>query len=148
MFGRSFVGVVALFLGSKSGRIELRTGLGHATAMPLATVYTSVQAPADKSAALLGKLSSALATALSKPEAYVMTRLAPDAPMTFGGSAAPSCAVEIKSIGGLTTRTTKTLSEVVCTLVHEALGVPKDRIYVVCTDVPAHMWGFNGSTFG
>jgi phenylpyruvate tautomerase len=116
--------------------------------MPLATVFTSVQAPAEKSAALLGKLSSALATALSKPEAYVMTRLAPGAPMTFGGSPDPCCAVEIKSIGGLTTRTTKSLSEVVCTLVHEALGVPKERIYVVCTDVPAHMWGFNGSTFG
>ena len=116
--------------------------------MPLATVYTSAKAPAEKAEALLRKLSSALATELSKPESYVMTRLAPPAAMTFGGSPDPSCAVEIKSIGGLTTRTTKRLSEVVCTLVNEALGIPKARIYVVCTDVPPHMWGFDGSTFG
>src|SRR5579859_5303017 len=116
--------------------------------MPLATVYTSTEAPAEKAAALLGKLSSTLATELSKPEAYVMTRLAPPSPMTFGGSSDPSSAIEIKSIGGLTARTTKRLSEVVCTLVSEALGIPKSRIYVVCADVPAHMCGFDGSTFG
>jgi hypothetical protein len=77
-----------------------------------------------------------------------MTSLAAATPMTFGGSPDPCCAVEIKSIGGLTPPTSKKLTEVACALVNEAFSIPKDRIFVICTDVPAHLWGLNGSTLG
>jgi hypothetical protein len=116
--------------------------------MPLLTVYTSAPLlPDDKAQALLKKLSSAATEILAKPESYFMTCLV-RAPMTFGGSTEPACAVEVKSIGGLAGDRVKRLSETVCRLVHEGTGVAMDRIFLVCSDVPAALWGFNGSTFG
>jgi phenylpyruvate tautomerase PptA (4-oxalocrotonate tautomerase family) len=38
------------------------------------------------------------------------------------------------------------LSEAVSNAVCEILGVPTNRIYVVLDDVPAQMWGCDGST--
>jgi phenylpyruvate tautomerase PptA (4-oxalocrotonate tautomerase family) len=117
--------------------------------MPLLTVHTSApELPEDKAQAFLRKLSSAVAEILGKPERYMMTCLAPRSSMTFGDSADPACAVEVKSIGALSGDKPKRLTEAVCRLVQEHLRVPKDRVYVVCTDVPASLWGHDGSTFG
>jgi phenylpyruvate tautomerase PptA (4-oxalocrotonate tautomerase family) len=117
--------------------------------MPLLTVYTSAPPIADDNAqALLKKLSSAATDILGKPERYFMTCLVARVPMTFGGTTEPSCAVEVKSIGALSGDRVKRLSEAVCRLVHEGTGVAKDRIYLVCADVPAALWGFDGTTFG
>jgi phenylpyruvate tautomerase len=117
--------------------------------MPLITVTTSAEPPAEeKAAALLRDLSSTAARLLGKPEAYVMTCLAPRSRMTFAGAFAPCCLVEIKSIGGLGGDRPTRLTDAVCTLVRDALGVPTDRVYVVFADVAATMWGFDGQTFG
>jgi phenylpyruvate tautomerase PptA (4-oxalocrotonate tautomerase family) len=117
--------------------------------MPLVTVYTSAEARAEeKSATLLRDLSSTTARLLGKPESYVMTCLVPRTSMTFAGSPEPSCLVEIKSIGALGGDSTKRLTEAVCKLVRDALGVPTNRTYVVFMDVPAPLWGFDGKTFG
>jgi phenylpyruvate tautomerase PptA (4-oxalocrotonate tautomerase family) len=117
--------------------------------MPLVTVYTSAESPAEgQGKALLSALSEAVARILGKPEKYVMTCLVPRTAMTFGGSFEPACSVEIKSIGGLTPDRSARLSEAVCELLPKALGISRDRVYVVCEDVPAHLWGWNGATFG
>jgi phenylpyruvate tautomerase len=87
--------------------------------MPLVTVYTSVEPPADEKLNRLRRdLSSTTARLIGKSESYVMTCLVPSAHLTFGGSFDPSCLVEVKSIGGLG------------------------------GDVPAHLWGFDGATIG
>ena len=117
--------------------------------MPLLIVHTSAPAlPEDQASAFLRELSSSAAEILGKPEKYMMTRLAPRSPMTFAGSPAPSCAVEVSSIGGLTGDRPKRLSAAVCALVEKHLRMPKDRVYIVFADVPANLWGFDGSTFG
>jgi phenylpyruvate tautomerase len=117
--------------------------------MPLLTVYTSAPTlPEEKAQALLRKLSSTAAEILGKPERYMMTRLAPRAPMTFGGTADPACSVDVRSIGALGGDKPKRLTEAVCALVQEHLGVPRDRTYVVFTDVPASLWGYDGSMLG
>lgn len=117
--------------------------------MPVATLYTSAEIPSPPERdALLRDVSSALARLLGKPEAYVMTCLAPRSTMTFAGSTDPACLVEVKSIGALTPQSTARLSEALCKRIHEGLGVPTNRIYAVFTDVSAHLWGFDGSTFG
>ena len=77
-----------------------------------------------------------------------MTYFAPRSLMTFAGSPDPACYVEITSIGGITRENASLLTQAACKAVHGALGVPTDRIYVVLHDVPAHLWGFDGSTFG
>jgi phenylpyruvate tautomerase PptA (4-oxalocrotonate tautomerase family) len=40
------------------------------------------------------------------------------------------------------------LSQQVCKLLNDSLGVPEDRVYLNFTDVEASNWGWNGSTFG
>jgi phenylpyruvate tautomerase PptA (4-oxalocrotonate tautomerase family) len=117
--------------------------------MPLLTVHTSApELPEEKAQAFLRKLSSTAAEILGKPERYMMTCLAPRSPMTFGGTADPACSVDVRSIGALGGDKPKRLSEAVCALVQEHLRVPKDRTFVVCADVPASLWGHDGSTFG
>jgi phenylpyruvate tautomerase PptA (4-oxalocrotonate tautomerase family) len=117
--------------------------------MPLVTVFSSAEAPPeDKARALLTGLSAAIARVLGKPEKYVMTCLLPRTSMTFGGSFEPACCVAVRSIGALTKESAARLSAATCKLIHDTLGVPTDRVYVVCDDVPATLWGWDGSTFG
>jgi len=116
--------------------------------MPLITISTSAEPlPPEKTDALLKELSALLAKRFGKPERYVMTSLAPRARMTFGGSAAPACYVEIKNIGAISPETSSALSADVCARLSAALGVPPDRIYIEMANVEAHLWGWNGDTF-
>jgi phenylpyruvate tautomerase PptA (4-oxalocrotonate tautomerase family) len=117
--------------------------------MPLVTVYTSAPPPAEPSAqALLRKLSSAIVDILGKPEAYAMTCLVQRSQMMFAGSFDPACLVDVRSIGSLAGDKPKQMTEAVCRFIQEELRVPKDRTFVVFTDVPARLWGFDGSTIG
>lgn len=115
--------------------------------MPLISVKTSCSTGAAE-AALLRELSAELAQLLGKPERYVMTLLEGDVPMTFAGDPAPSAYVEVKSIGALEGERTRQVSALVCELVERHLAIPADRTYIGFEDVPARLWGWNGSTFG
>jgi phenylpyruvate tautomerase PptA (4-oxalocrotonate tautomerase family) len=97
--------------------------------------------------ALLRELSALLARELRKPESYVMTCLESPARMTFGGTDAPTCYVEIKNVGTLTPETTARLSATVTERLSSAFGVSGDRIYIEFADARPHMWGHDGATF-
>ena len=56
--------------------------------------------------------------------------------------------MDIRSIGGLTDEVNRKLSQQVCKLLNDSLGIPPDRVYLNFTDVEAGNWGWNGSTFG
>jgi phenylpyruvate tautomerase len=98
------------------------------TAMPLITVQTSIVPPDDSQAALLKQLSSTLAQQFQKPETYVMTALTPGIAMTFGGTSAPSCYVEVKNIGTLTPDQTRFLSREICQQIKAHLAIDPARI--------------------
>ena len=115
--------------------------------MPLINIQASVPAVADSNS-LLQELSSKLAELLGKPEKYVMTSLQCGVPMTFSGNTEPTCYVEVKSIGALDGSRTQEVSELVCSHIEQNLGIPADRTYIGFEDVPARLWGWNGSTFG
>jgi phenylpyruvate tautomerase len=116
--------------------------------MPLLKIVSSKSpADADSRQALLRRLSSTLARELQKPEAYVMTCLVPDASLTFAGTDAPACYVELKSIGSFSEQETARLSELLCRLLSEELGVAPDRIYVEFANPAGYLWGFDGETF-
>ena len=115
--------------------------------MPLINIQASVPAVADANS-LLQELSSKLAELLGKPEKYVMTSLQCGVPMTFSGNTEPTCYVEVKSIGALDGSLTQEVSELVCGHIEQNLGIPADRTYIGFEDVPARLWGWNGSTFG
>ena len=116
--------------------------------MPLIKVQTNVSNVSESDAqALLNALSSLLAEALGKSEAYVMTVLEPTTTMTFGGTPEPASYMEIKNIGTMTNEQTHKISEAACKLAHEHLGVSPDRTYLEFNDAQRHLWGWNGKTF-
>jgi phenylpyruvate tautomerase PptA (4-oxalocrotonate tautomerase family) len=117
--------------------------------MPLINVFSSAELPApDKINVLLAELSSLMARRFGKPERYVMAALIPRPRMIFAGSAAPACFVEIKNVGEIAPDLSRAISADVCGRLSAALGVAPDRIYLELADVPGHLWGWNGDTFG
>jgi phenylpyruvate tautomerase PptA (4-oxalocrotonate tautomerase family) len=48
----------------------------------------------------------------------------------------------------LSSEVNRQLSQKLCRLLHESLGVPESRIYLNFTEVAASNWGWKGATFG
>ncbi len=115
--------------------------------MPLLKLETSVALSEEKRKALLASLSKALAGATGKPEQYVMVT-ANQAAMLMSGKPGDAAFVDIRSIGGLTSEVNRKLSQQVCKLLNDSLGIDPDRIYLNFADVQAGNWGWNASTFG
>lgn len=117
--------------------------------MPLIKVLSSVSSPEQaKVEKLLTTLSAKLAKHLGKPESYVMTAFESDIPMSFAGTFAPTCYVEIKSVGSMNASQTKSMSQDFCQTLSQLLDIPTNRIYIEFADAKGYMWGWNGSTFG
>ena len=115
--------------------------------MPLLKLETTVVISEDKRKALLASLSKMVAETIGKPEQYVMVSIT-QAAMLMSGKAGEAAFVDIRSIGGLTDDVNRKLSQQICKLLHDSLGIPPDRVYLNFTDVDAGNWGWNGSTFG
>jgi len=115
--------------------------------MPLLKLETTVALSEEKRKALLASLSKTVAEAIGKPEQYVMVA-AGQAVMLMAGTAGEAAFVDIRSIGGLTSQVNQRLSQRICKLLSDSLGLRQDRIYLNFTDVEAGNWGWNGSTFG
>jgi len=115
--------------------------------MPLLKFETTVVLSEDKQQALLASLSKTVAEAIGKPEQYVMVASS-QAAMQMSGSSGDAAFVDVRSIGGLTGVVNRKLSQKVCQLLHDSLGIPPDRIYLNFTDVQASHWGWNGNSFG
>ena len=115
--------------------------------MPLLKLETTVVLTDDKRKALLASLSQTLAETTGKPEQYVMVTASSSA-MLMAGKPGDAAFVDIRGIGGLSGDVNRQLSQTLCRLLKEALGVPPDRIYLNFTEVEAANWGWNGNTFG
>jgi len=94
----------------------------------------------------LRQASSLVAEKLGKPERYVMVAIEQPVPMVFAGNDEPAVFMELKSIG-LSESQTPDLSNALCELAHDALGVTQERVYIEFADAPRTMWGWNGTTF-
>ena len=115
--------------------------------MPLLKLETTVALSEDKRQALLASLSKTVAETIGKPQQYVMVA-ASQAAMQMSGSPGDAAFVDVRSIGGLTEDVNRKLSQKVCQLLNDSLGIPKNRIYLNFTEVEASHWGWNGSMFG
>ncbi len=114
--------------------------------MPLLRIHTNLDLPRDQQASLLATASRLMADQLGKPERYVMVSMEHNPAMLFAGEDAPLAYLELKSIG-LSSDSTGDLSRTLCELIHGALGIDQDRIYIEFSDAPRQMWGWNGGTF-
>jgi phenylpyruvate tautomerase len=115
--------------------------------MPLLKLETTVPLPEEKGKPLLAALSKAVAGAIGKPEQYVMVTAIQSA-IVMSGKDGDSAFVDLRSIGGLTAETNHKLSQQICKLLKDSLGIAPDRVYLNFTDVDPGSWGWNGSTFG
>jgi phenylpyruvate tautomerase PptA (4-oxalocrotonate tautomerase family) len=115
--------------------------------MPLLKLETTVAISDDKRKALLTSLSKTVATTIGKPEQYVMATIG-QAAMVISGKPGDAAFVDVRSIGGLSDDVNRKLSQQVCKLLQDLLGISPDRVYLNFTDVDAGNWGWNGSTFG
>ena len=115
--------------------------------MPLLKLETTVALPDEKKKTVLALLSKALADTIGKPEQYVMVTTSHSA-MLMSGKTGDAAFVDIRSIGGLNGDTNRKLSQQICELLKDSLGIAPDRVYLNFSDVEAGNWGWNGSTFG
>ena len=115
--------------------------------MPLLKLQTTVPLSEEKGKPLLAALSKVVAATIGKPEQYVMITVSQSA-ILMSGKAGDAAFVDIRSIGGLNGDTNRKLSQQICKLLKDSLGIAPDRVYVNFTDVEAGNWGWNGSTFG
>ena len=115
--------------------------------MPLLKLETTIALSDEKREALVSSLSKAVAGTIGKPEQYVMVSASQSA-ILMSGKAGDAAFVDIRSIGGLSREVNRKLSQQVCKLLNDSLGIAPDRIFLNFTDVEAGNWGWNGSTFG
>jgi phenylpyruvate tautomerase len=115
--------------------------------MPLLTLQTSARLSNQQRYNLLGPLTTIVAECIGKPERYVMVTVS-EAAMLMAGAEGPAAYADLRSIGGLNSAVNRKLSERICALLQDQLGIPPDRVYLSFTSVAADHWGWNGSTFG
>ncbi|HTV61165.1 MAG TPA: phenylpyruvate tautomerase MIF-related protein [Verrucomicrobiae bacterium] len=115
--------------------------------MPLLKLETTLVLNEEKRKALLASLSRIAAETIGKPEEYVMVTVNPAA-ILMSGKAGDAAFVDVRGIGGLSANVNRQLSEKVCRLLNQSLGVPPSRIYLNFTEVEAGNWGWDGKTFG
>jgi phenylpyruvate tautomerase len=114
--------------------------------VPYLTIQTNQNFDNNLVKPLLKQASQTVAELLGKPENYVMVALPPAVPMLFAGSDEPAAYLELKSIG-LPQEATTSLSNALCALVNDHLGIAKERVYIEFANAERSMWGWNGKTF-
>lgn len=115
--------------------------------MPLLKLETTHSFNEEKGKPLLAALSRAVADATGKPEQYVMVTVSHSA-ILMSGKPGEAAFVDVRGIGGLNGETNRKLSQQICKLLKDSLGIAPDRVYLNFTDVDAGRWGWNGNTFG
>ena len=115
--------------------------------MPLLKLETTVPLSEENGKPLLAALSKGVAGTTGKPEQYVMVTIS-HAAILMSGKAGDAAFVDVRGIGGLNAETNRKLSQQICNVLEDSLGIAPDRVYLNFTDVEAGNWGWNGNTFG
>ena len=110
-------------------------------------LQTTAAVSPDKRKALLSSLSKTLAETIGKPEQYVMVTV-DQAAILMSGNEGDAAFVDIRSIGGLKGDVNRKLSQQICKLLNDSIGIEPERVYLNFTDVSASNWGWKGGTFG
>ncbi|WP_042850701.1 phenylpyruvate tautomerase MIF-related protein [Prochlorococcus sp. MIT 0604] len=109
--------------------------------MPYINVSTS--AKVNDKEKFLEEISILISSLTNKSKRFVMAKIDDNCQMYFNDEA-PSCFLEIKSIGSINP---SEMAKPISDFVNEKMAVPIDRIYISFEDVPASLWAWNGRTF-
>ncbi len=114
--------------------------------MPYLRIQTNQPLSATQQQNLLKSASNTVATALGKPERYVMIEINDNTPMMFAGTDEPLAYLELKSIDLPVDKTTS-LSASLCAMLNSSTGIAKDRVYIEFSSADRPMWGWDSKTF-
>jgi phenylpyruvate tautomerase len=115
--------------------------------MPFLKLETNVSMSDEKRDFLLAGLSRRVAMSIGKPEEYVMASIS-SAALFMAGKPGAAAFVDIRSIGGLSGLVNEKLSQEICAVLKEGLGIAPERVYMNFANVEASYWGWNNETFG
>jgi phenylpyruvate tautomerase len=116
--------------------------------MPLLRLQVSSSINQDDQQALMAQLSQGVARTLNKPESYMMVVLEPEMQMLMAATQDPCALAEVRSIGTISPAQARQLSQLLCTVLHQELGIAPDRTYCNFVDIAPAQWGHDGGTFG
>lgn len=113
--------------------------------MPFINVKTNISVSKDAETAIKSSLGQAITAIPGKTENWLMLGIEPDCILYFRGDASPAAMVEVSIFGEENSEAFCNLTEKICTILNEQLGIEPSRIYVKYSAVKN--WGWNGSNF-
>ena len=115
--------------------------------MPYLLIQTNKGIGEEEQSRLVSEACKIVATALNKPEKYVMVAWTPAPKMTFAGDPNGAAFLELRSIG-IPESGRQKLPGALAKCMAEHLGIEADRVYLVMVDVPGKYWAQGEQTFG
>lgn len=112
--------------------------------MPVLSLRTNLPLPAG--IGLCHALTAAVSALTGKPTSTILIELSGGLTMTLGGDDAPCALLDVRSIGADPALALR-LSDALCALLHEALGLPPDRVYIEVHSPRGALFGWNHQTF-
>lgn len=113
--------------------------------MPFVNVKTSVKADEAKKAVIEEKITKSITLLPGKSESHLMCAVEDGVSMMFHGDKANTAFVEVKILGKSTRAAYEKLTERICEIMKEELGVDPTFCYVKFEEI--ENWGFNGFLF-
>ena len=113
--------------------------------MPFINVKTSVKVDDNKKTAIEQKLTNSISLLPGKSSSYFMCAVEDGISFMFHGDKAPTAFVEVKIFGKSTREGYEKLTERICAILDEEIGVSPDFCFVKFEEVAN--WGFNNFMF-
>ena len=112
--------------------------------MPYLEIKTTVEV--SDTSEILNRSNEILSEVLGKSIDYCMSSLEGGADMVFRGENERVAFLFVRSIG-MTPANAKELSERLCALMQERIGITPEHCYLQLEHVDRALWGWNGGTF-
>lgn len=112
--------------------------------MPVLSLRTNLPLPSGND--LCRGLTELLAAQTGKPTSTILIELQGGLTMTLGGDDAPCALLDVRSIGAEPALALR-LSDALCGLLRERLGLAPDRVYIEVHSPRGALFGWNHQTF-
>jgi phenylpyruvate tautomerase len=115
--------------------------------MPLVKIMLPENVDVSNSNEVMQAVSRVVADATGKPERYIMVTLS-QAAIMMAGEACRGAFLDVRGIGGMSPTVNARITQDMCELLNDQLGLDPEAVYITFTDVAATNWGWDGHTFG
>lgn len=113
--------------------------------MPFIDSKITVPVSQEKKESIKAKLGKAVSI-LHKPESYLMVGIDDNYDLWFAGKKLEKGAfVSVSVFGDVSSSDSGKMTEAICSILNEELGIPGDKVYVKY--LGTNNWGWNGNNF-